>query len=134
MIFFSLIKLQLNQLLNNLEFIILDDDKGSNFLTEECILDEIPNASIRPFYKAIHCLEYLILNNGTRILLIDINMPSMTGWEFIKEVQERNLQERIIILTASSNEDDKIRARKEGVHFMNKPINVEELKIIISRD
>jgi DNA-binding response OmpR family regulator len=124
----------LNELLNKLEFIILDDDKGSNFLTEESILDELPNASIRTFYKAIQCLEYLTLNNGTRILLIDINMPSITGWEFIKELQERNLQERIIILTASSNEDDKIRATKEGVHFMNKPINVEELKMIISRD
>ena len=124
----------MNELLNKLEFIILDDDKGSNFLTEESILDELPNASIRTFHKAIQCLEYLTLNNGTRILLIDINMPSITGWEFIKELQERNLQERIIILTASSNQDDKIRAIKEGVHFMNKPINVEELKMIISRD
>jgi len=122
----------LNEPHNNLEFIILDDDKGSNFLTEESILDEFPDASIVKFFKAIECLKFLVQNNGTRLLLIDINMPSMTGWEFIKEIQKKEIKERIIILTASSNEDDKIRAKKEGVGFLNKPINMEELKLIIS--
>lgn len=122
----------MNQPYKTLEFVILDDEKGSNFLTEESILDEMPNASIVKFFKAIECLEYLFQNSGSRLLLIDINMPGMNGWELIKEIQKKEIKERIIILTASSNEDDKIRAKKVGVGFLNKPINMEELKLIIS--
>lgn len=66
-------------------------------------------------------------------IFLDINMPEMTGFEFLTEYQHlpENIRKKCIImmLTTSLNEDDRLQAeRNEFVHkFMNKPLDKNKL-------
>lgn len=71
------------------------------------------------------------------LLLVDLNMPGMDGWEFL--VQYNNITENVaqkpivVILTTSENEDDAERAEKlpyvDG--YFTKPLSADALKEIL---
>ncbi|MBW3466838.1 response regulator [Arthrospiribacter ruber] len=73
------------------------------------------------------------------LILLDLNMPIMTGWEFIEKFKSfdesfKNLF-KIIILTSSYNPDDIELSNQyeEIVGFENKPLSLEGLKVIMER-
>ena len=76
-----------------------------------------------------HCLE--ILKNGYKgVILMDIMMPKMDGWDTIKAIVDENLLEGNIIamLTARDAPDVKMNPLKEYViDYINKPFEPEEL-------
>lgn len=68
-----------------------------------------------------------------QFIFLDINMPEMTGFEFLAEYQDlpENIRKKCIImmLTTSLNEEDRLQAeRNDFVHrFLNKPLDHEKL-------
>lgn len=73
------------------------------------------------------------------LILLDINMPMMDGWEFIERYQAlpeyRKWSVVIIMLTTSINPADKITAEKKlgpGC-FHYKPLTLEMLREIMQR-
>lgn len=70
------------------------------------------------------------------IILLDIMMPDMSGYEVCRRIQEREDLSFIpvIFLTALSSEKDKAKALSLGaVDFLTKPINKELLYAVIAR-
>ena len=67
------------------------------------------------------------------LIFLDINMPEMTGFEFLNEYQHlpENIRKKCIImmLTTSLNADDRLQAESnEFVHkFLNKPLDRNKL-------
>lgn len=62
------------------------------------------------------------------VILIDINMPDMDGFETIEQLNQRELGIPVLVLTGSGSMDDAVRAINLGVHdFLGKPI--EDLDI-----
>ncbi|MGL5647944.1 MAG: response regulator [Clostridium sp.] len=84
--------------------------------------------------EASNGLEALekVKNNNIDIIITDINMPNMTGLEFIRELREINKDIKIVIL---SGYDDFSYAKKAicyGVSdYLLKPINEEELEEVL---
>ncbi len=67
------------------------------------------------------------------LILLDLNMPVMNGWEFIEEFKALNKQQcPIIMLTTSPNPDDEKRAEKmkEVYAFQKKPLTEEMISAI----
>ncbi|WP_300439580.1 response regulator [Christiangramia sp.] len=70
------------------------------------------------------------------IILLDINMPYMDGWQFIKKLKQLrpNCKEEtnIYIVSSSISERDKHKAEEieEVIDFISKPLHVERLKAI----
>lgn len=63
------------------------------------------------------------------IILLDLNMPKMSGLEFLKELRSQEHLKYIpaIILTTSSNHKDVLEANKIGVEgYLLKPLNYKE--------
>lgn len=70
---------------------IVDDDLVSQFSTEYCIRQSNKDATVKSFDNAISCLdkfkECLAKGNDIpNIILLDIVMPQMDGWDFLSEV------------------------------------------------
>lgn len=49
------------------------------------------------------------------IVLLDLVMPRMDGWQFISALKEKNINTKVIILTNLDSDEDKARARDLGV-------------------
>ena len=61
------------------------------------------------------------------LILLDVMLPKMDGFEICKRVRE-NLQTPIIILTAREDENDKIMGLDLGADdYMTKPFSIGEL-------
>ena len=65
------------------------------------------------------------------VILMDIMMPFMDGWDTIMEIMKRGLQNQVIIsiLTARGTRDhEKIRGLESYIHdYITKPFDVEQL-------
>src|SRR5438309_2630958 len=62
------------------------------------------------------------------LVLMDVNMPRMTGLEALKEIKAHDASTIVIILTAFSNVRDAVEATREGAYnYLEKPINAENL-------
>jgi len=70
------------------------------------------------------------------LILLDINMPLMDGWEFVKQLSScrPNLKNetKIYIVSSSIATADKLKAAsfKEIAGFLSKPVSVQKLKEI----
>ena len=110
-----------------MKIILLDDHKlfgGSlKMLLEE--QEEISCAYVSKLQEFLKMIE----KDAYDIFLIDINLKDdMTGLELIKDLMERNLKQKIIVLTSYDLDNYKDMAFKLGVKdFINKSVETHEL-------
>jgi CheY-like chemotaxis protein len=70
------------------------------------------------------------------LILLDINMPIMNGWEFLSEFSHvfnsLSKKPRISMMSSSSLEEDIKRALNDQnvMEFVTKPITIEKLEIL----
>jgi YesN/AraC family two-component response regulator len=77
-------------------------------------------------YEALEVYEKYSPN----IILTDINMPKLTGVEFIEEVRRRDEECKIIILSAYTDTENLLRIVPCNlVSYLVKPVKMEELKM-----
>src|SRR5580704_17410296 len=68
------------------------------------------------------------------LVLLDVNMPRMSGLEALKEIKAHDPSIIAIILTAFSNVRDAVEATKEGAYnYLEKPIKSENLVYLIDK-
>jgi response regulator RpfG family c-di-GMP phosphodiesterase len=116
--------------------ILIDDDRSTNFLHKMVIQKAIEVNQLVVFQKAKEALVFLVenykkTNQYPELILLDINMPEMDGWEFIEEYNRLNnacqSQVMVCMLSTSLNPDDKTKAENllGQKSFMNKPLTRE---------
>lgn len=62
------------------------------------------------------------------IILLDLNMPKMNGFEFLRKVRENDEWKdvKIFVLTTSDDQEDKARVADMGISgFITKPLKLE---------
>lgn len=126
--------------------LLIDDDPATNFLNKLIIEETAINAYIKVTEGGREALEYLTCtgqySNETKypqpgIILLDINMPGMNGWEFMEEYQKLPDEQKgkilLVMLTTSLNPDDRKRAGMidDIEDFVSKPLSPETLKKIL---
>ncbi len=122
------------------QILIVDDDATTRFLMERTIkksglCDHILTAS-----NGQEALNLLNTISGTdtypSLILLDINMPLMNGFEFLGALQESDLASlplRIVLLTSSTNPQDVIKAKKYLLAgYLQKPLTTEKLQSVIA--
>jgi CheY-like chemotaxis protein len=137
-------KLQIRQtksrlkMINDLKILLVDDDKIMLFLHEMFLKKSgILNDTVL-CYNGLEALEYLDLyksEDARFLVLLDINMPVMNGWEFLEAVNDRIYQDRVFVVMVSSateeSEMTKALAYNRVIDYQQKPLNVESCKNII---
>ena len=82
---------------------------------------------------AIEYLQELIAGNEVlpHLILIDINMPVLNGWEFLDAYEKLGIQTEIDMYMLSSsvyeNDIEKAKTYKTVKGFISKPLSIERL-------
>jgi len=111
---------------------VVDDDKMVLFIQEKMLNAASFCKSISKFSDAQDALDQ-IKNEKTNeiVILLDINMPYMSGWEFLQKIESIELQTKvnIIMVTSSINPEDEEEARgqKLVIDFLIKPVKIDNL-------
>lgn len=110
--------------------ILIIDDENSILESLKLIL-EYENYSVEITNSALNGLKLLDAENFD-LLIVDIQMPEMTGFEVITKVKENFSTLNIIVITAHGSIDNAIKATRLGAFdFLEKPIDRDKLLISV---
>ena len=119
---------------------IIDDDLVSQFATEYSVQQSNQAVTIKSFDRASESLKNLVncleRSNGVpNVILLDLVMPEMDGWEFLDQVAKLSGFENkinVFILSSFSKSKDRDLAKSHPLvqGYFDKPlskISVEEI-------
>ncbi len=98
--------------MSTFKYLIVDDDALNNLICRKVIKKAVPDAEIVTFLEPEHGLDYL-LNLAPHakpvLLFLDINMPTMTGWEFLSQFEryDEGIRNRVVVYILSSSVDER---------------------------
>jgi len=76
----------------------------------------------------------VIRKNIIDLILLDMRLPDGDGLELLKKIKEFDTEILVIIMTAYSDVQTAVSAMKSGAyHYINKPFDLEELKLLIEK-
>lgn len=115
-----------------LKVLIIDDDDivilVQGKLLQNCDFSKDP----LKFKRASEALDYLnsASNEHHYLLLLDINMPIMNGWEFLDEIEKMPIKDKIYVFMVTSsidyNDKEKAKSYKRIINFIEKPITAKK--------
>ncbi|MFV0530629.1 MAG: ATP-binding protein [Flavobacteriales bacterium] len=107
--------------------ILIAEDSDVNFLLLELFLKNQNHEIIR-VTDGIEAVKTMKTDSTIDLILMDIRMPKLNGWETIKKIRKFNTDIPIIVQTANSFDSDLEESLKVGAtDFISKPIRKEEL-------
>ncbi len=118
-------------------YIVIDDDRINNMVCESVIKKLHEQNQVISFLRAEDALNYLKNNISVKpdIILLDINMPEMDGWEFLDNYQKLNGDNKaqIFMLSSSINQNDfdKAKTYTQVLDYIVKPFSKDKLMKII---
>jgi PAS domain S-box-containing protein len=114
---------------------IVDDDQVITYITEHMLRNADNSLHITNFLSAKMALEKLRLDGkAPDVLLLDINMPGITGWEFLDQLKSLNLEANVYMYSSSIDPDDVKEARNYPMvkDFISKPLDARTIRKILS--
>lgn len=119
-----------------IKIVLIDDDPISTFVTEKLIHKNLNfPCEIFTYDNASDALKD-IYKIDPNYLFLDLNMPNMTGWEFLEEFDPKKKTPKIYILSSSVDERDINRA-SEYHHvekYLSKPLIKQYIKSIFENE
>lgn len=127
--------------------LLVDDDTITNFVNES-LLQELDVADqIISVYNGVEALDFVekywrqskensLANACRKLILLDINMPIMNGFEFLDhfEKAEQPPEVCVVLLSSSVNKKDMDKAKQHNVKaYIEKPLNKDKLQGLINR-
>jgi response regulator of citrate/malate metabolism len=120
---------------------LVDDNPHDNFFHERAIRKIDHDSVIITRDSGIDALEYLIAKTDphTDLIFLDINMPGMNGWEFLKQYNllDDELKSRaiVIMLSTSDHPNDMANAKKWSfvADYIIKPLTTEKMQEIVDK-
>ncbi|MDH5371207.1 MAG: response regulator [Gammaproteobacteria bacterium] len=109
------------------------EDNSANLRLVEQILMIIPNLKMWSAPEPLLGLE-LALEHLPDLILLDINLPGMDGFEVLKKLRSQEVSREIPVIAISANamSKDIEKGKKAGFDgYITKPVNVKELLSLV---
>lgn len=123
--------------------LLVEDDRTTNFITRMTFESAGYKGDIKECLNAKEALAVITdAHKGKQpcpeLILLDINMPGMDGWEFYeawKEISSKsNCESDVVLLTTSMNQRDQERSKEIGCSgYITKPITKEDVQGLMTR-
>lgn len=117
--------------------LLIDDDVNTNFYNRILLSQANVCEEILEFQNANEGLDYIKEGHTVNMILLDINMPIMNGWQFLEAYEQLDEAQKdaviVVMLTSSIDEDDQEKAAMyDSVKkFIRKPITPELINEIM---
>jgi CheY-like chemotaxis protein len=128
----------------NLKYIIVDDDPFNNIICRMIIRRTLGEVDTETFTIPEEGLAFIKQKYTTcsshTILFLDINMPSLTGWQFLERYEKFSdkvkMQINVYLHSSSVNphDRDKAKANKNVIGFILKPLSSEAILSISEKE
>ena len=116
--------------------IMIEDDEGHARLIEKNIRRAGVTNEVKPFANGTSALAFLLGEDGTglvnngrpMLILLDLNLPDMTGVDILKIIKENEYLKRIpvVVLTTTDDQREIQRCYDLGCNvYITKPVNYE---------
>lgn len=122
--------------------LLVEDQYIDAYLTQRVLshLDIAESISVcRDGQEALELIEFVANSNlkeeEPELILLDINMPRMNGFEFLQELREKYESNfTVVILSSSENPHDILQSAKYKVdYYLVKPITEDKVKKMVER-
>lgn len=114
-----------------------DDDADDRMLLTDTFQQVAPDFILETVPDGSAAMDYLQSTGNKQpcLLILDLNMPGMNGWEVMKKLKtDRNFQSLpIVVFTTSSNPADRQECARYGIEMITKPIDTVEFEQTASR-
>lgn len=120
-----------------LNFFLIDDSAFDLFIYEKLLIKSGITNSVKTFNSARDALKYLVSQADAlpdTVILLDLQMPDMNGFEFIDEFDQLSdsLRQKVRIFMLSSTIDtrdiEKAKASQHIIDLLPKPLEIPFLK------
>ncbi len=116
----------------SLTILIVEDDDLSTILLKKSLKQE--NFTILYAENGWEAVEIVSHHPEISIVLMDIQMPIMNGFEATKLIKKQRLDLPVIVQSAYTSEEDREKAKKAGADaFITKPMHKSELLDMMSK-
>lgn len=117
--------------------LLIDDDPINNLVNKKQLERQGSEINITVFQEAKAALDFLdkINSNDSLLILLDINMPQVDGWDFLEGVKGRLPNIKIVMLTSSIDAKDRQRAfaYQHVVDYIIKPLTREKAAELLTQ-
>jgi DNA-binding response OmpR family regulator len=108
---------------------VVDDDEEMNHAIG--LMLEVLGCEVTSFHSARSAAQKLLTSKAPQLLILDINMPEVSGLDLLEFLRRRREWKELPILMLSSEAADSIvdQALQLGADaYMMKPVTIEELE------
>ena len=115
------------------KILIVDDEASICLMLENFLSQEYEVVTINSAFEALLWLE----DNIPDLIVSDIQMPHMDGYEFLTKLRQRGFTKHtpIIMLSGKSESKERIKCYRLGAQdYLTTPFNPEELDELVKKN
>lgn len=114
-----------------MHILIAEDEEYNQLVVQSMIEILYPHVTMDVVSNGVEALEKL-QSAPYDLLLSDVDMPLMNGYELVSEVKKLRLNIPMICVTAFAISGDKEKLLMHGfAHYISKPIDMDVMKAVL---
>lgn len=120
--------------------VLIDDNKTTNFLNKYLMLKSKRFKSIETFINGKAVLEKFSTDISFKpdLILLDIDMPGISGWELLEKFEKRyakKVKTKIFILTSAINQENlnKFKSNYFVPEYLVKPLSIDIIETLYNK-
>jgi CheY-like chemotaxis protein len=117
------------------KIIVVDDETDQLFTIKTVLEDFSDQYEVKTADSGRKCLELLEENFIPDLIILDLLMPEMNGWQLHNILRKKSQWQNIpiIFLTAVDDKTSEITGKNIAEDFIAKPIDVQDFKMRIEK-